>query len=287
VAIIPPALRSHDQANLYREGVMSMTLKTALSLAAILSVSGSLLSVPSYAADDKFDIVGLKLGMTRDETIQALTAHGIDPAQIQEQLQTYRYSDGVRTASTEPFLYRITAGKQTRVNGKRNSDSFTIHFSPPPEGRRIVSVQRVVENYSNPLTNAKYRDALREKYGEATEEAVLGHRKWMFGTGTQDCLPKGLPTDRGNILKMVFMPSGSQVQLDQFLNSRVKSLDECANVLKYDVGGSDTRLAKRVSATMVDAQSWVRAELAASKLVEDLRQEAIKKREGRSAKPKL
>jgi hypothetical protein len=260
-----------------------------LILAVTLSASASLLSVPSYAADDgKFDIVGLKLGMTRDETIQALTAYGIDPAQVQEQPQTYMYGDGVGTASTEPFLYRITTAKQTKVNGKRVSDSFAIHFSPPPEGGRIVSVQRVVENNSNPLTNAKYRDALREKYGEATEEAVLGHRKWMFGTGTQDCLPKGLPTNRGNnILKMVFMPSGSQVQLDRFLNSRVKSLDECANVLKYDVGGPDTQLAKRVSATMVDVQSWVRAELAANKMVEALRQEAIKKREGGSAKPNL
>lgn len=264
-----------------------MTLKTVLPLAAILSFSASLLSVPAYADNDKFDIVGLKLGMTRDETIQALTAYGIDPAQVQEQQRTYMYSDGVSSANTEPFLYRITTAKQTKVNGKRVSDSFTIHFSPPPEGGRIVSVQRVVENKANPLTNAKYRNALREKYGEATEEAVLGHRKWMFGTGTQDCLPKGLPTDRGNILKMVFMPSGSQVQLDQFLNSRVKSLDECANVLKYDVGGADSQLAKRVSATMVDAQSWVRAELAANKLVEKLRQEAIKKREGRSAKPQL
>jgi hypothetical protein len=266
-----------------------MTFNTALALSAILSISSSLLSVPSYAADDgKFDIVGLKLGMTRDETIQALTAYGIDPARVDEQLQTYRYSDGVSSASTEPFLYRITASKQSRVNGKRNSDSFSIHFSPPPQGGRIVSVHRVVENNSNPLTNAKYRDALREKYGGATEEAVLGHRKWMFGTGTQDCLPKGLPSNRGNnILKMVFMPSGSQVQLDQFLNSRVKSLDECANVLKYDVGGPDSQLAKRVSATMVDVQSWVRAELAANKLVEKLRQEAIKKRDGSSAKPKL
>jgi hypothetical protein len=260
-----------------------------LILAAVLSIPASLFSVSSHAAAaDKFDIVGLKLGMTRDEAIRALTAYGIDPAQIQEQRQAYRYSDGVSSASTEPFLHRISASKKTKVNGNKNSDYFSIHFSPPPEGGRIVAIQRVVENNSNPLTNAKYRDALREKYGEATEEAVLGHRKWMFGTGTQDCLPKGLPTNRGNnILKMVFMPSGSQVQLDQFLNSRVKGLDDCANVLKYDVGGADTQLAKRVSATMVDVQSWVRAELAANKLVEELRQEAIEKREGGGAKPKL
>lgn len=264
-----------------------MTSKTMLPLPAALLVCASLLSFPSIAADDdKFDVVGLKLGMTRDEAIKALTAYGIEPARIQEQLQTYGYSDGVNNASTEPFLMRITTSRETRVNGVRNSDSFTIRFSPPPAGGRVVAIQRLAQNNANPPTNAEYRQALLEKYGEPTE-AVLGNRKWMFGKGTQDCLPKGLPPDRGSILKMVFMPSGSQVQLDHFLNSRVKSLDDCANFLKYDIGGADTELARQVRATMVDVQSWVQAELAANAWVEGLRQEAIKKRAGSSAAPTL
>ena len=276
-----------------------MTLERVLPLAAVLAIFVSMFSVPSDAADDdKFDIAGLRLGMTYEQVKHALVGHGIPGSDLQETRQSYHYSDGINHSyRTGDFLYRISAGK--RIHGNQSQDLFAIYFSPPPEGGRVVAVTRSVNNQLDPPTNKQYRDAVHEKYGEPTVPHKNANiSQWMFGEGTVNCLGSqygelAIPVNnRGDsvILEKVFHTSGSRILTDKFRNGRVKNLQECADMLQYNIHGyglGDSRPATSVSALMIDIQSWVRAELAAGAMVEGLRQEAIKKRENSSTKPIL
>jgi hypothetical protein len=253
------------------------------------------------AADDAgFDIVGLKLGMTPEEVRQALVAYGVPPEQIQEARMSYVYSDGLKhDYSTEDFLVTLMGGKLERVNGARREDSLLIYFSPPPQGGRLVGIERLLQNRVDPVTKGELREALIGKYGPATAEAG-GVMHWRIG-GAANCLsssPNGIgvrlpePTGRNrkSILEMVYQQPGGQLRLDLFQDRRVKSLEECGSMLEYHGPSGDYTAgqpATRVSATMIDVQAWVAAELAANEYVEALRQEAIKKREGQGNKPAL
>lgn len=286
-------------ANWYRKGVRKMALEKAFPLAVALSVFVLIYPVLSHAVDaDKYDIAGLRLGMTYEQVREALVDHGIPESDIQETRQSYHYSDGIKhDYQTEGFLYRINAGK--RIHGNKSQDSFILYFSPPPEGGRVVAVSRHVTNQVDPPTNGQYREAVHDKYGPpTTSHQNTGVSQWMFGDGTMNCLGTqyeklAVPVDRrGNsaLLEKVFHTSGSRIRTDRFRNGRVNELTECATMLQYDIHGyslGENRPATSVSAVMIDVQAWVRAELAAGEMVEGLRQEAVKKREGSGARPVL
>lgn len=236
------------------------------------------LSAPVAANDNsKFDIVGLQLGMTPEQAVQALKAHGVSEPSIQRSRMSYGYSDGIKhDFKSDDFLVRMTAGKQDQVNGKRRSDSFTLQFSPPPAGGRLVGVRRHVANAVDPITNGQFRQALLDKYGEPSGR-VSSLYNWKFGGGTMNCLSGSVqvpsPGTRNghSILDAVYMKSGSSYRIGVFNNSRVKNLEQCANMLEYQVSGGDDRPATGVGAQMIDVKSWVEAELAANAQVDQLR----------------
>lgn len=83
------------------------------------------------------------------------------------------------------------------------------------------------------------------------------------------------------------MKSGSSYQISVFRVSRVKSLEQCANMLEYQISASGDRPATSVGAAMIDVQSRVKADLAANEQVDKLRREAVDKRVGKGSKPSL
>lgn len=255
----------------------------------ILMVSLLGLSLPA-TADDRFDIVGLRLGMTHAEVMRALTAHGVTPSNIHETVEAFGYSDGIKNDHrTEPFLARIDASTSTKVGSQRKGDALTIVFSPPPQGGRVVAVTRTISNRVDPPTSQQFAQALYEKYGQPYDANIGG--KWMFGAGSQNCIPNGMPRisgrDKQSILDVVFRKRAGRFDTSFFVNHQVKRLDDCANILEYRVGTLNDRPASQVTATMVDVQSWVKATLAADEWVNGLREQAVKQREGGASKPVL
>ncbi|MAZ02751.1 MAG: hypothetical protein CMN56_06400 [Sneathiella sp.] len=249
------------------------------------------------AEADKFDVVGLSLGMTTEEAMQALRDFGVMEESISETRLSFFYTDGLKNDyRTEEFLYRVSAGKKPIINGmKRHEDGIVLYFSPPPEGGRLVGIERNLINRIDPVTGAQFKEAVFDKYGAPTDENGRAFN-WKFGGGDKNCLstsldktgvvlPEGGKSNK-SILDMVYKKTSGQYRLDLFRVSRIKSLEECANMLEFTIPG-DTQPADRVRATMIDIQSWVRAELAAGEEVARLQKEAIEKREGKGKKPTL
>ncbi|MAL79987.1 MAG: hypothetical protein CMN55_12880 [Sneathiella sp.] len=272
-------------------------LRKITSSISVILFTGMMAHAAPAADNDKFDVVGFKLGMTTDEAQQTLRDYGADEASISISRVAFTYSDGVNhNHKTEDFIYRISAGKPVlNQDGKRQEDSIILYFSPPPQGGRLVGLQRLLNNEIDPITANEFRAAVIGKYGEpqGTNFAAIN---WKFGGGTQNCVSndtKGmgisLPATSRNqsILDLVYANSGTGYLLDRFRIGRVKSLDQCANMLEYTIAAQGDMPATRVQATMIDVQSWVKAELAAGEEVEKLRKAAVEKRMGGGKKPAL
>ena len=275
---------------------VSKTITASLAAFLIAALTGQAV----LAADnEKFDVAGFTLGMTPEQALQALREYGADDASISETQSSYSYSDGLNhDYRTEAFVSRISAAKTRRFeNGREHTDSVNLYFSPPPEGGRLVGLERLVRNRIDPVTNGEFRDAIIDKYGEPTAaNASASMVNWKFGGGDKNCLSTGLdgvgvqlPDVRKNknILDVVYRRTGGSYRLDLFRVSAVKNLEECANMLEFRLGSNGSRPADDVSTLMIDVQSWVRAELAAGEELEKLRQAAIEKRQGKGKKPAL
>lgn len=271
--------------------------KVASSITVILF--SAIIGHSALAAAEKFDVVGLTLGMTTEEALQALRDFGVAEESISETRVSFSYSDGIRNDyRTKEFLHRVSAGKKPIIDGmKRHEDGIVLYFSPPPEGGRLVGVQRTVSNRIDPVTVGQFRDAVFDKYGEPTSTGS-GIYNWKFGGGDKNCLSPNLdgtgvalpaegPNKNKSILDVVYRKTSGSYRLDLFRVSRVKNLEECAQMLEFTLPGKDNQPATRVTATMIDVQSWVRAELAAGEEVARLQKEAIEKREGKGKKPTL
>jgi hypothetical protein len=246
----------------------------------------SVFSGSAFCAD-KFDIVGLRLGMTPEEALKALRAHGVDESTINKSRRVFSYSDGLKhDYKTKDFLYRINAGKNASVGNQRKQDSITLIFSAPPEGGRLVGIARINNNKVDPVTATQYLDALVKKYGEPTEKQG-GKYRWLFGSGTIACRGFGEPDERKGIAADVYARKGTSIDLTRFRNPKVTNLDQCANQLEYSVGIAGERPATRITAFMGDTQAWVKAEQATNKWLADLAEEAAEKRKGQGQGPQL
>lgn len=276
-----------------------MLLIKRFSAVFAICVSGILTATSAMAADSgsKYDVIGITLGMTVEDAKQKLRDFGIEEQSIYETRMSYSYSDGINhNFKTDDFVYRIIgANKALYKDGKQHSDSITLYFSPPPEGGRLVGLQRLMLNGIDPVTGGQFKQAVIDKYGEPTT-ANSNTLNWKFGSGNKNCLSASqdgtgvtLPDNNKNksILDMVFVKRSGQYRLDLFRVSRIKNLDECANMLEFKLTATDTKPANSVTTTMIDIPSWVSAELAAGAEVERLRKAAVEKREGKGKVPAL
>lgn|SRR5690606_33174706 len=237
-------------------------------------------------SDDGFDIVGLRLGMTPEEALQAMRAHGVKQSTINESRQVFSYGDGLESFKTKDFIHSLVGMVDEFVDGKRRTDTFNLYFSPPPEGGRVVAIRRVIENQVDPITGGEFRDALVGKYGEPTERSASALR-WLFGKGSKNCTRGYTYASDVSMVRVVYRSAGKRIYLDQFNNPKVKSLDECANTFQYTVRAMPEQPAKWVEAIMVDVQGAVKAEQAANAWVAGLAAEAAAKRKGQGKGPKL
>lgn len=237
-------------------------------------------------SDDGFDIVGLRLGMTPEEALQAMRAHGVKQSTINESRQVFSYGDGLESFKTKDFIHSLVGMVDEFVDGKRRTDTFNLYFSPPPEGGRVVAIRRVIENQVDPITGDEFRNALVGKYGEPLERDAHALR-WLFGPGSQNCAGGYGYTEKTSMVRSVYRSAGNRIYLDQFNNRKVKSLDDCANTLQYTVRALSDRPAKWVEAIMVDVQGAVKAEQAANAWVASLAAEAVARRKGQGKGPKL
>ena len=276
-----------------------MLLIKRFSAVFAICVSGILTTTSTMAADSgsKYDVIGITLGMTVEDAKQKLRDFGIEEQSIYETRMSYSYSDGINhNFKTDDFVYRIIgANKALYKDGKQHSDSITLYFSPPPEGGRLVGLQRLMLNGIDPVTGGQFKQAVIDKYGEPTT-ANSNTLNWKFGSGNKNCLSASqdgtgvaLPDSSKNksILDMVFVKRSGQYRLDLFRVSRIKNIDECANMLEFKLTATDTKPANSVTTTMIDIPSWVSAELAAGAEVERLRKAAVEKREGKGKVPAL
>lgn len=276
-----------------------MLLIKRFSAVFAICVSGILPTTSTMAADSgsKYDVIGITLGMTVEDAKQKLRDFGIEEQSIYETRMSYSYSDGINhNFKTDDFVYRIIgANKALYKDGKQHSDSITLYFSPPPEGGLLVGLQRLMLNGIDPVTGGQFKQAVIDKYGEPTT-ANSNTLNWKFGSGNKNCLSASqdgtgvaLPDSSKNksILDMVFVKRSGQYRLDLFRVSRIKNLDECANMLEFKLTATDTKPANSVTTTMIDIPSWVSAELAAGAEVERLRKAAVEKREGKGKVPAL
>ncbi|WP_439503864.1 hypothetical protein [Methylophaga sp.] len=236
-----------------------------------------------------FDIVGLKLGMTFEEVEKTLLDYGAKQESIQQQHQYFQYHDGAELHKTETFLHSVTAGKEVMGEKGRDQDSFIVNFSPPPEQSRVVAITRIVTTRNNPTTVGQYMAALNDKYGEA--QTIGSRLVWWFPEGKQSCYSATnlvMSPDIDQIMKSIFLSSGNQYFLDRFQNTKLTSIDDCAGYLVYEMGMLQPDApANRVTATMIDAPTWVKANLKSMEWVEKLKTEATEARLAGSSKPTL
>ncbi|MDO8826126.1 hypothetical protein [Methylophaga sp.] len=236
-----------------------------------------------------FDIVGLKIGMTFEEVEKTLLDYGAKPESIQQQHQFFQYTDGSEVHKTESFLHKLTAGKEVMGEKGRDQDSFVVYFSPLPEASRVVAITRVITTRNNPTTVGQYMAALNDKYGEPQ---INGSRLvWWFPEDKQSCYSSTnlvmLP-DIDQIMKGIFLSSGKRYFLDRFQNTKLTSVDDCAGYLVYSMGALQPDApANNVTATMIDAPTWVKANLKSMDWVEQLQTQATEARLGASSKPTL
>lgn len=126
----------------------------------VLIASVFLLCTPAKAADERVDIVGLRLGMTLDEAQEAIRKYNpnlvIQPP-VRKVLQ-YRVAN--ETRKTAPYVSSIFA-----ATGKKQADSISVFFSYPPGEPRVIAITRLHNNFDPPILRENYYKALVAKYG--------------------------------------------------------------------------------------------------------------------------
>lgn len=236
-----------------------------------------------------FDIVGLKLGMSLEEVEQTLLDYGAKPESIQQQHQFFQYHDGAELHKTESYLHKVTAGKEVMGEKGRDQDSFVVYFAPPPEASQVVAITRHINTRNNPTTIGQYMTALNDKYGEA--QTIGSRLVWWIPEGKQNCYASTnlvMSPDIDQIMSGIFLSSGKRYFLDRFQNTKLTSIDDCAGYLVYEMGMLQPDApAKNVTATMIDAPTWVKANLKSMEWVEKLQTEATEARLAGSSKPTL
>lgn len=240
---------------------------------------------------EDFNVVGLKLGMTYSEAKQALLDFGVNPETLQEEQQYFSYTDGAQAHKTEPFLHRLNGSKIASGKQGRDQDSIGVYFSPPPEASKVVGVWRVISNRNDPPTIGKYMQALTEKYGEPQTDG--GRMGWLFPEGKLSCYGGATPIlpdlDIDLIMPRIFLSSGKRYFLDRFKNTKVKSIDDCASYLMYNLGtlSQPDTPANSVNVFMVDVRYWVNAHLKSMEWVGKLQEDATAARLAKSNQPIL
>lgn len=109
------------------------------------------------AAREKWDVVGVRMGMSLDEALRALRTH--NPKLKVSDIQGQRFIDADN--KKHPVLYFLSTGERPRA-----SEKIYLTLSLPPQ-QRVVHIDREISYSKNEAsTYAAVLDSLQKKYGQ-------------------------------------------------------------------------------------------------------------------------
>lgn len=263
------------------------------SLAALV-VATLAWSAPAWAQTttplSRMDIAGVRIGMTEAEVVKAIQA--FDPgAKMSSRSMAYiPYFDGVNHLQTPEFLDQM--GFRTANGG------IGVYFTSPPSEPRVLAVSRR-ESPTQPPSGEQMLSALTAKHGpfnvRSAPSAAGGAVVHWDEEGKAQCLVtkdrRGQRTPSLNAMGTLIPPGAvkvleQQARQDFFREALGASRDasKCGTVLRYEWGSEPIR---SFEAWLVDQGGMVAANRRSVQWVEQLKAEAVRKRQGQGAAPKL
>lgn len=238
----------------------------------------------------KMDIAGVRIGMTEAEVVKAIQA--FDPgAKLSSRSMAYvPYFDGVNHLQTPEFLDQL--GFRTANGG------IGVYFTSPPSEPRVFAVSRR-ESPPQPPSGEQMLAALTAKHGpfnvRSTPSPTGGVVVHWDEEGKAQCLVtkdrKGQRTPSLNAMGTLLPPNAvkvieQQARQDVFRDALGASRDasKCGTVLRYEWGSEPIR---SFEAWLVDQGGMVAANRKSVQWVEQLKAEAVRKRQGQGSTPKL
>ena len=264
-------------------------LRPVARVAGLASVVASgFLAIPSQAAPD-WDLVGIKLGMTEAEVKAAFMAY--DPkGKIVASNTSFTYNDKVNSHRTPPFLNSL----ELRVTRQSGQIPLKVWFSGPSGEVRVIAVRRQEMNIPNPPTGAQFMQSLTGKYGPPTAADSAGTPTWQEA-GKPSCIRVSYGLDF-NPFSNVALPNGKSdfteaaAEMERRQQGVGKGLlpadlSKCGAFLYYT--GTNFNPASHFIAGLFDVGAIVATHQARNAWVEQLKNDAIRKREGSGTVPKL
>ncbi len=238
----------------------------------------------------RMDIAGVRIGMTEAEVVKAIQT--FDPtAKMSSRSMAYvPYFDGVNHLQTPEFLDQM--GFRTASGG------IGVYFTSPPSEPRVFAVSRR-ESPPQPPSGEQMLAALTAKHGpfnvRSNPSPAGGAVVHWDEEGKAQCLvakdSKGRRTPSLNAMGTLLPPNAVKVieqyaRQDFFRDALGESRDasKCGTVLRYEWGSEPIR---SFEAWLVDQGGMVAANRKSVQWVEQLKAEAVRKRQGQGAIPKL
>lgn len=229
-------------------------------------------------AEERWDTVGLRFGMTEQEITSAIQSRAPD-VRIDTKQAKFSYQDGEVEHWTEDFIVELEA-QFTDPSNEDIQEHIIVKFTPPPSQGNAFSIYRSVSMTQNRLTRAEMTAVLTEKYGEPDDSFSEGASLIWVEDGKFRC---GTRPDAGVI--HIHDLSGSPRDLQDFYRWReqgVASEDfaDCSATLFISVGGLDDAVAG-TGISMVDPGLAIPALEATVEWLRELEDAAHAERMGR------
>jgi len=260
------------------------------------AVSGMAASAQTQGVSaDKLDITGIRLGMTEAEVTRAIKAFDPNAQLVNKRMAHYPYSDGVTGFQTPAFLDEL----EFRAGDSR----LRIWFASPPAEPRVYAIHRYSRGNKTPPTRQQFVTALTTKYGPAQT-----HYLPNTGTTVVQWSEQGKPVCAVSTNARIAVDGGNETLLppravevlegmgrSQHPNLRRTmgtSVDvaRCGTVLRYTWGGPANDPAFPIPefyVWLVDQGGMIAKDRQSARWVEQLRTEAVRKRQGQGVTPKL
>lgn len=244
---------------------------------------------------EKLDIVGIKLGMTEAEVANAIKAFDGRARQVSRRMAHYPYSDGVTGFQTPAFLDEVAYDA--------GDSKLRVWFAAPPAEPRSYAIHRYSTGNKTPPTREQFSTALTAKYGpgqshylpntgsnvmqwseQGKPECAVSTNARVVVDGSPDTL---MPPRAVEVLEGL-----GRMQHPNLRRTMGSSIDvaRCGVVLRYAWGGPANNPTFPVSefyVWLVDQGGMVAKHRQSMQWVKQLEADAVRKRQGQGATPKL
>jgi len=228
------------------------------AVAFTLLVACAPVALATAASADRFEVLGVRLGMTQSE-VEASAASYDPEVKTTIKLSRFSYFDGWKSKSTDDFT------KTMIVAFPAKGGELEVDFSPPPDGGRVVRISRR-GGYGGRKTEfppyENFLQSLIQKYGEPELErrrSAGGELLWARPVDKKVCLNT---------------ESSWSLTVNE-TNYDLSKPDECARLLYYNLEpGTPGGPVQRLTAVAIDVAEIVRTDLAASAWLKKLSDEA-------------